>query len=77
MPRGWVRGPQGQLRPTDPGACAKLVMEIATGQVEERVEKPDIRGPDEPPTGSMYGPGLPLPPRPASAMSRRRVKRRP
>lgn len=75
MPRGWVRGPQGQMRPLAPGACARVVMEIATGQREEHVEKPDIRGPDEPPTGPMYGPGLPFPPRPASAMRAKKKRR--
>ena len=76
MPRGWVRGPQGQVRPVDPRACAIHVAKIATGEIEEHVEKPDIPGPGEGPTGPMYGPGLPFPPRPASAMTAREKKRR-
>ena len=60
MPRHWVRGPQGQVRPTEPEACARMVMEIATGQRVEHVEKPDLPGPESPPTGRMYGPGLPF-----------------
>lgn len=74
MPKGSARGPQGQERPQEPGACARRVMEIATGQIEERVEKPDILGPGEDDGGWMFGPGLPPPPRPASARRARHAK---
>ena len=47
MPRGWSRGPQGQLRPVNTGECAVHVMKIATGEVVERVQKPPL--PEEPP----------------------------
>ena len=79
MPNGQARGPQGQKRPQKPGARARRVMEIATGQVEERVEKPDILGPGDDSLDwiPMYGPGLPPPPRPASARRARHAKLRP
>lgn len=74
MPKGWVRGPQGQMRPLAPGARARHIMEIATGQREEHVEKPILPPPDpNAPEYPAYGPGLPLPPRPATA---RRAARR-
>ena len=69
MPKGWVRGPQGQMRPLAPGARARMVMDILTGKIKEDVEKPDIAGPDED-DGSwfpIYGSGLPPPPRPVAA----------
>ena len=71
MPEGWIRGPQGQLRPTAAGARAKYIMELATRQRVENVEKPDI-SPNDPdaPEYPIYGPGLPLPPR--QGRSRRR-----
>ena len=34
------KGPRGEWRPADPGACAKHVMELATGQREETYEPP-------------------------------------
>ena len=34
-------GPNGQWRPTDPGACAKLVCDIATG------DSPEVYAPPE------------------------------
>ena len=76
MPKGWVRGPQGQERPQAPGAQARRIMDIATGQIEERVEKPDILPPDDHSLDWMpaYGPGLPPPPRPAMARRARHVK---
>ena len=33
-------GPSGEWRPAAPGACAKHVMELATGQREETYEAP-------------------------------------
>lgn len=42
MPRGWTRGPQGQMRPVSAGECAVHVMKIATGEIEERAEKPPL-----------------------------------
>ena len=35
-----AKGPQGQWRPDEPGACAVHVMKIATGQIEETFEAP-------------------------------------
>lgn len=70
MPRGWTRGPQGQMRPISTGACAVHVMKIATGEIEEHVEKPPLEGTtgaffsesdDGPPPHPVYGPGLPPP----------------
>ena len=68
MPKGWTTGPQGQLRPLAPGACARVVMEIATGQREEHVEKPDLppEDPNSPPP-PLFGPGFDWPERPVSA----------
>ena len=34
------KGPKGEWRPPDPGACAVHVMELATGQREETHEPP-------------------------------------
>lgn len=34
------KGPNGEWRPAAPGACAKHVMELATGQREETHEAP-------------------------------------
>ena len=34
-------GPSGQWRPADPGACAKLVCDIATGESPELYAPPD------------------------------------
>ena len=34
-------GPQGQWRPADPGACARLVCDIATGESLEVYAPPD------------------------------------
>ena len=73
MPKGWTRGPQGQKRPISTNERAVHVMKIATGEIEERVEKPPLPrevlptgvrngAPDEssdPPP--LYGPGLPPP----------------
>ena len=72
MPKGWIRGPQGQLRPAHPGGAVVRTMKIALGEIEEVVEKPPLPPGDgrlrealrrgEP--VNAYGPGLPLPPRP-------------
>ena len=35
------KGPNGEWRPTDPGACAVHVMKIATGQIEETYDPPE------------------------------------
>ena len=34
------RGPKGEWRPADPGACAVHVAKIATGEIEETYEPP-------------------------------------
>ncbi len=48
MPRGWTRGPQGQVRPVGAGECAVHVMKIAVGEIEERVEKPPLEEAGQP-----------------------------
>jgi hypothetical protein len=36
-------GPKGQKRPRDPNQLAKLIAEIATGQVEDRETAPEVK----------------------------------
>lgn len=38
------KGPQGQMRPTDAIGCAVLVGKIATGEAEDDIILPEIRG---------------------------------
>ena len=40
------KGPKGEWRPADPGACAVHVMKIATGEIEETYEAPPRDGVD-------------------------------
>lgn len=72
MPRGWTRGPQGQMRPVGVSACAVHVMKVATGEIEENVEKPPpfssrvmVARNGSPPAPAdqppVYGSGAPLP----------------
>lgn len=35
-----ARGPKGEKRPDDPAAAAVLAVRIATGEVEDRLDKP-------------------------------------
>jgi hypothetical protein len=37
-------GPKGQKRPRDPNQLAKLIVDIATGQVEDREPTPEEQG---------------------------------
>ena len=37
-------GPKGQKRPRDPNQLAKLIVDIATGQVEDRELTPEEQG---------------------------------
>ena len=37
-------GPKGQKRPRDPNQLAKLIVDIATGQVEDRGLTPEEQG---------------------------------
>ena len=37
------KGPQGQKRPTDVVGCAVLVAKIATGEVQEELDRPSGR----------------------------------
>ena len=37
-------GPKGQKRPRDPNQLAKLIVDIATGQVEDREQTPEEQG---------------------------------
>jgi hypothetical protein len=39
-------GPMGQKRPRDPNQLAKLIVDIATGQVEDRKPTPEEQGKD-------------------------------
>jgi hypothetical protein len=39
-------GPKGEKRPCDPNQLAKLIVDIATGQVEDRVPTPEEQGKD-------------------------------
>jgi hypothetical protein len=39
-------GPKGQKRPRDPNQLAKLIVDIATGQVEDREPTPEEQGKD-------------------------------
>ena len=65
MPKGWIRGPQGQMRPAHPGGAVVHTMRIGLGEVEEKVDKPPfsparaLRPGEEPPP--VYGSGLPPP----------------
>ena len=66
MPRGWIRGPQGQERPVSTSACAVHVMKIATGEIAENVKRPPLQADADTvrnggPSPLMYGPGLPPP----------------
>ena len=37
------RGPKGQKRPRDPNQLAKLIANIATGQVEDHETAPEVK----------------------------------
>jgi len=37
-------GPKGEKRPRDPNKLAKLIVDIATGQIEDREPTPEQRG---------------------------------
>jgi hypothetical protein len=37
------RGPKGQKRPRDPNQLAKLIADIATGQVEDHETAPEVK----------------------------------
>jgi hypothetical protein len=39
-------GPKGQKRPRDPNQLTKLIVDIATGQVEDREPTPEEQGKD-------------------------------
>jgi hypothetical protein len=39
-------GPKGQKRPRDPNQLAKLIVDIATGQVKDRGPTPEEQGKD-------------------------------
>lgn len=68
MPRGWVRGPQGQMRPVGHGACAVHVMRIGTGEITEELDplpepEPVVvarNGVAEYDRPRIYGSGLPF-----------------
>ena len=67
MPKDWIRGPQGQLRPAHPGGAAVYALRVGLGEIEEQAEKPPLPpgprlAPGEVPP-ETYGPGLPPPPR--------------
>ena len=47
------RGPKGQKRPRDTNQLAKLMVDILTGEVEDREPTPEERGVD--PAGSALG----------------------
>jgi hypothetical protein len=38
------KGPKGEKRPRDPNQLAKLIVDIATGQVEDRGRTPEEQG---------------------------------
>jgi hypothetical protein len=40
------KGPKGQKRPRDANQLAKLIVDIATGQVEDREPTPEEQGKD-------------------------------
>lgn len=46
-------GPQGQKRPRDPAQLAKMLVDIATGEIEDRAPTPEERGVD--PAASAMG----------------------
>ena len=46
-------GPKGQKRPRDANQLAKLIVDIATGQVEDRKPTPEEQGKD--PAAVAYG----------------------